>query len=120
MAAPEDHQRNPCKRAIQSFKNHFISILAGTDPDFPKNRWDLLLEQAEITLNMSRPSKLNPRVSAYTLINGVFDFDKTPLAPAWVKIIVHDRVNERASWAQHGSRGFYIGPAMQHFGVTAT
>ena len=64
---------------------------------------------------MSRPSKLNPRVSAYTLINGFFDFNITPLAPAGIKTIVHDRATERASWAQHGSRGFYIGPAMKHF-----
>lgn len=100
---------------IQDFKNHFISILAGADPSYPKNRWDLLLEHAEVTLNISRPSRLNPKVSAYTLINGNFDFDKTPLAPASTKTIVHDRVDERASWAEHGSRGYYVGPALDHF-----
>ena len=115
MAAPHDHRRNCAERAIQCYKNHFISILAGTDPDFPKDRWDLLLPQVELTLNLSRPSKLNPKVSAYTLINGTFDFNKTPLAPAGKKTIVHDVATERASWAQHGSRGFYIGPALNHF-----
>ena len=115
LVAPHDHRRNFAERAIQCYKNHFISILAGTDPNFPKDRWDLLLPQVELTLNLSRPSKLNPKVSAYTLINGAFDFNKTPLAPAGTKTIVHDVPTERASWAEHGSRGYYIGPALKHF-----
>ena len=35
MVPPDTHRRNIAERAIQSFKNHFISILAGVDPDFP-------------------------------------------------------------------------------------
>lgn len=31
------HRRNTTKRAIQTFKNHFITILAGIDSKFPKN-----------------------------------------------------------------------------------
>ena len=37
LAAPGDHRRNPAERAIQSFKDHFISIRAGTDCEFPKD-----------------------------------------------------------------------------------
>ena len=115
LSAPGDHRQNPAERAIQSFKNHFISIRSGTDDKYPRNRWDLLIEQAEITLNMLRSPTLNPKVSAYTLINGVFDFNKTPIAPCGMKTIVHNMTSERASWADHGSRGFNIGPAMNHF-----
>ena len=39
-------QSNIAERAIQTFKNHFISILAGTNSSFQKNEWDLLLSQA--------------------------------------------------------------------------
>lgn len=115
LAAPHDHRRNPAERAIQCYKNHYIAVMAGTDPDFPKDRWDLLLPHIELTLNLLRPSKLNPKISAYNLINGTFDFNKTPLAPAGTKTIVHDSCKERASWAKHGSCGFYIGPALHHF-----
>ena len=106
---------NLAERAIQSVKNHIISILAGADPDFPKDQWDLLLPHAKLTLNISRPSRLNPRISANTLINGEFDFDKIPLAPAGCKVILHDGTEHRPSWANHGSRGFYIGPALKHY-----
>jgi hypothetical protein len=38
-----DHQRNLAEKAIQTFKAHFISILCGTNTDFPLHLWDQLL-----------------------------------------------------------------------------
>ena len=35
LAAPYSHQLNPAERAIQSFKNHLISNLHGTNQEFP-------------------------------------------------------------------------------------
>jgi hypothetical protein len=49
------------------------------------------------------------------MINGAFDFNKSPLAPAGCKTIVHNGTDERKSWAEHVSRGFYIGPAVKHY-----
>jgi hypothetical protein len=39
IASPGDHRLNQAERAIQTFKNHFISILYGTDSSFPANQW---------------------------------------------------------------------------------
>jgi len=61
---PDMHRRNKAKQAIRTFKSHFISILAGVDPSFPKNRWDLLLPQAEITVNLLQQPLLQPDISA--------------------------------------------------------
>ena len=97
FVAPYDHWLNQAERAIQSIKNHIIFILAGADPDFPKDQWDLLLPHVELTLNISRPSWLNPHISENTQINGEFNFDKTPLAPAGCKVILHDDTEQRPS-----------------------
>jgi len=35
LASPGDHRVNYAERAIQMYKNHFLSTLHGTDPDFP-------------------------------------------------------------------------------------
>jgi hypothetical protein len=115
IAAPGDHRLNFAERAIQNFKNHFVSVLHGCDPQFPVNQWDRLLPQTVMTLNMVRPSRLNPKLSAYNKLWGMFNFDKTPLAPPGCKVIVHERPQERGTWADHGIAGFYIGPAMHHF-----
>ena len=35
LAAPHDHRLNPVERAVSTFKNHFIEILARCDERFP-------------------------------------------------------------------------------------
>ena len=42
LVPPRCHRRNIAEAAIKNFKNHFISILAGTDPSFPLKLWDKL------------------------------------------------------------------------------
>ena len=52
LVPPDTHRRNLAERAIQTFKSHFIAILAGVDPTFPMSLWDRLLPQAVLTLNL--------------------------------------------------------------------
>ncbi len=110
------HRRNLAERAIQTFKNHFISGLCSTHPDFPLNLWDKLLPQCEITLNLLRSSRINPHLSAYAQLHGNFDYNATPLAPPGMKVLVHERPLERgSSWSPHNTEGWYIGPALDHY-----
>jgi hypothetical protein len=52
LAPPDMHQRNWAECAIHTFKNNCISVLAGVDPTFPPYLCDLVLPQAELTLNL--------------------------------------------------------------------
>ena len=61
IAPPRNHRTLPAERSIQTFKNHFESILYGCDPGFPKNQWDRLIDVAVPTLNMLRASRINPK-----------------------------------------------------------
>ena len=54
LMPPDIDIRNEVERAIQTFKAHFLSILEGIAPDFPKFLWDHLLPQTETTLNFLR------------------------------------------------------------------
>ena len=65
LATPYMHRANAAERAIRTFKNHFIAGLCSVHPDFPIQEWDRLLMQAEITLNLLRNARSNPRLSAY-------------------------------------------------------
>ena len=49
--------------------------------------WCCLVPQATLTLNMLRVSRRHPQISAYTVLEGVFDFNKTPLAPPGTKVV---------------------------------
>ena len=46
LVPPGTQRRNAAKMAIQNFKAHFLSILAGTAQNFPPSLWDRLLTQA--------------------------------------------------------------------------
>ena len=86
IAPPEDHRTNPAERAVQTFKNNFTSVLFGADDDFPANQWDRLIAIAVATLCMLRPSRINPRISAYNQVWGNLNFSRTPLAPPGCKV----------------------------------
>ena len=77
----DTHRRNLVERTIQSFKNHFKSGLASVDPNFLLSVQDRLIKQANITLNLLRSERSNPKLSAYTYMYGEFSFSATPLSP---------------------------------------
>ena len=115
LVPPNQHRANAAERAIRTFKNHFIATLCSCDMNFPLKLWDRLLEQAVITLNLMRTSSINERLSAYAQVHGAFDFNTTPLGPPGTKVLIHDRPNNRGTWSPHGTEGWYIGPAMDHY-----
>ena len=67
LVPPYTHRRNLAERAIQTYKNHFKAGLASVDPNFPLSEWDRLLEQANITLNLLRAARTNPKLSCIYL-----------------------------------------------------
>ena len=115
LAPPNMHRRNAAERAIRTFKDQFLAGLASLDPTFPMHLWDRLIEQANISLNLLRPARLNPKLSAYAYLNGAFNYMKTPLAPPGIKIEMHEKPNNRPSFGYHSTSGFYLGPAMNHY-----
>ena len=60
LVQPNDHRRNIAEKAIQVFKDHFISVLCGTDITFPMQLWCQILRQAEHQLSMLRKSRVTP------------------------------------------------------------
>ena len=61
LVPPHTHRRNLAERAIQTWKSHFKAGLASVDPNFPLSEWDRLVQQANITLNLLRSARTNPK-----------------------------------------------------------
>lgn len=117
LITPHIHRANIAEKAIQTFKSHFISILAGTDSSFPMHLWDRLLPQAEMTLNMLRPANATPTVSpAYMYAHGTHDFNAHPLAPMGCAVQLFEAPTIRKSWDAHSvSDGWYLGTSQEHY-----
>eukprot|EP00957_Ditylum_brightwellii_P165769 12620984-Ditylum_brightwellii.AAC.1 len=45
LVEPNNHHVNAAKRAVRTFKGHFIAGLCTTDKDFSLHQWDELIEQ---------------------------------------------------------------------------
>ena len=114
LVPPHVHRRNRAERAIRTFKDHFLALLAGTDPHFPRDCWDLLLPQAELTLNLLRPNS-NATGSVWEALFGPFDFNATPLGPAGCRVLIHAKATLCRSWDNRCEEGFYTGPALNHY-----
>ena len=81
VVSPRMHRRNDVGRAVRTFKNRFIDAQLTVEPLFLSYLWDRLLPQVTMTLNMLRRSRLNPGLSAYEQVDGIHNFERTPLAP---------------------------------------
>ena len=115
LVPPHIHRANKAERAIQTMKGHLKAGLATVDPDFPIHEWDRLLDQCELTLNLLRASRLNPKLSAWAFLFGEFDYMKTPLAPPGTKCLVHLKTSQRPTWSPNGEEGWTIGWSPEHY-----
>ena len=88
------HRTNHAKKAIGTFKEPLIASICSYDPRFPMHLWDRNIPQATLTLNLLRQSRINPRLSAEAQLNGPFNFNATPLAPPWTKVLIYDTPNQ--------------------------
>jgi hypothetical protein len=115
LVPPDMHCQNQAERAICTFKDHFLAILAGVNSAFPPFLWDLLLPQAELTLNLLCRAMLNPRISAWEFFQGLFDFNKTPLGLDGCRVLIHAKPATRQSWDFCAKPGFYIWSALDSY-----
>jgi hypothetical protein len=115
LVPPHDHCCNLAKKAIQTFKDHFVAIMCGTNKPFPLHLWDRLLPQAEHTLNMLRPSRMMPTISAYAYLWEQHSYNANPFTLLGCKVEAHLVPTIRESWAPHTASGFYVGNAWDHY-----
>ncbi len=115
LVKPHNHRVNAAEQAIQTFKAHFISALATTDSKFLLQLWDHLTPQVKSTLNMLRPSRIDPSKSAYETMNGPYDWNQFPLAPPGCKAIIYKSPETHGLWGSCGTNAWCVGPSLNHY-----
>jgi hypothetical protein len=114
LVPPDYHRRNIAERAIQTFKNHFVSILSGVDDKFPLFLWCHLIQPAKFTVNLLRQLNVALNVSAYAHVHGQHDYMKRPFAPLGCAVQAHVKPKNKHIWDVHSDAGFNIRTAMEH------
>ena len=111
IVPPHNHRQNYAKKAI----NYFITWLTSLNKSFPLNLWCRLLLHAQDSLNLLWQCRVHPHLSAYADLNRTFDYNATPLFPPGLKIIIHEKRQQRGSWDPRGVDGWYLGLAKDHY-----
>jgi hypothetical protein len=109
------HRRNIAKRAIQTYKSHFIVTMAGVSDDFPIHQWHELVPQIVLTLNLLRQSLVAPNILAYAYHHSNFNYNQMPLAPMGCAVQFHIKPNKCTSWGEHASDGWYLKTSLDHY-----
>ena len=112
---PDDHRRNVAEKAIQTWKDHFVSVLSGTADTFPLHLWCQLLPQMERQLNLLGNSNTMPHISTYTHLHGHHDYNAKPFVPLGMEALTHDKPHRRKTFAQHCSKGWVLGTSPEHY-----
>ncbi|KAL7475165.1 hypothetical protein ACHAW6_005726, partial [Cyclotella cf. meneghiniana] len=115
LVPPDDHRRNIAEKAIQTWKDHFIAVISGTDTKFPLHLWCQLLPQIERQLCLLRQSNAYPHISSHTHLYGHHDYNTNPFVPLGMEALVHDKPHRRKSFAQHCTKGYVIGTSYEHY-----
>ena len=113
---PHDHRRNSAERCVRTAKNHLIAGWCSAPMmRFPMYLWAKTIKQAELTLNLLRGSRMNPKLSAWEQIEGRCDCNATPIAPPGTKCLVHVKNEQKGTWDPHALEAWYLGPAWNSY-----
>ena len=115
LVEPHNHRVNAAERAVQTFKNLFISGLCTCDDQFPLLLWSKLIGQCQDALNLLRTSRHNPKLSARMILEGAHDFNRVPWAPPGTRATIFNPPEVRGSFGPRALDAWYIGPAWQHY-----
>ncbi len=115
LVEPHNHCINAAKRAIQTFKDHFVSALATTDNKFPLQLWDQLAPQVEITLNMLCPLQIDPTMLGYVAIHRPYNWNRFLLAPPVCKAVIYESPKAHTSWGSCITNAWYLGLSLDHY-----
>ena len=99
--SPYNYRANISERMTEAAKHHFISGMAGTDENDPIREWDRCVPQSQRSLNMMRPCRINPKLSADAFLEGQHNYNAIPFPPSGWRMLMFKSPNQISSWGLH-------------------
>ncbi len=115
LVPPDKHCPNLAKEAIQTFKDHMVSVLSGCLPTMPIHLWCQLLPQIKRQLLVRCQSKANPNILAYAHVYGHHNYNRHPFVPIGMEALVHNQPHKCRLFAQHCRKVFVLGTSTKHY-----
>ena len=106
--------RPPIGTALQLqwlYKACFESVTASLPNKFPIGYWCCLINQVNLSVNIVRSCRRNPKLSAWVVCEGKFHFSSTPIAPPGTVMLMHKKTASRRSWGLSSKKNCMLGHA---------
>jgi len=114
ICPPYVHRMNKAEAAIDHVRSVIISMLAGTDVNFERENWDLVLLQAEDLINLMREGREGK--SAYeTFYKRKYQWDEHPMGIFGCAVEAWVPKKLRTTLSPKTKRAFYICAAKDHY-----
>jgi len=114
IVPPYVHRSNKAEAAIDMVRCVLVAMLAGADPDFRREDWDLMTGQAELILNLLRAGRDGK--SAYeTLYKKKYDWIEHPMGIFGCRVEAWVPKAARTTLGAKTRKAFYIAPALNHY-----
>ena len=91
LVLPDDHRRNMAEKAIQTWKNHFVSVMSAAAATFPRHLWSQEIPQADRQVILLRQSNIHPTISTYAQVYGQQNYSAYPFLPIGIENLFHDK-----------------------------
>ena len=115
LVPPDDHRHNIAERSIQTWKNHFVSVLRRSASTFPLHLWFQAIPQAERQLLVLGQSNVNPNISSYSYVYDHHDYNAAPFMSIGMESLVHDKPYQRRSFAEYFRKGYFLGTTFEQY-----
>ena len=74
-----------------------------------------MVPQTQRTLNMLRPCRINPKLSADDFFEGKHDYNAVLFPPLGWRMLIFEGPGQRPSFGYHAMDGYAIGPAIDNY-----
>ena len=117
LLPPGLHQSLIAEMEIQTFKPppNCRTFKSQFNPPTPLHLWDRIIIQAEITLIILHPDRMNPLLPTEANLNMAFDLNRTQLAPPGTWVLIFEVPTKKYTFAQNFVGGWYWEPAPYHY-----
>ena len=112
---PYMHLGNPELKAIQTYKSCVKFTIASFPPTFSIVYWYRLLTQVYLSINFLRKCRHNPLLSAWTAMEGEYNFYAMPVSPLGSEMLMHENPNRRTTFGYNAKKAWYIAPCFNHY-----
>ena len=114
LAPPDKYRLNISKKAIQFWKDHFISVFSGFAAIFPLHLWCQVIPQAE-NKSIMTTIKCQKNISSYAHLHGNHDYPALPFVPSVMEALIHEKPSRSKTWDEHAVKGWVLGTLDEHY-----